>query len=103
MDREQKKIVKKVESLAWALIFIWLGVYLFLDFEREGILAIGLGVILLLENYLRHFFSISWSKLWTGMGILFILFGVLDFFDLALFPFLLIGCGLLILYRYVFK
>jgi hypothetical protein len=101
MDDGQKKLVKRLEALSWATIFIWLGIFLLLKLERDGILALGVGSIILGENTLRKYFELEISKFWIAMGLLFLVFGVLDFFNLAYFPIFLIVCGILIILRYV--
>lgn len=103
MGLNQKDIGKKIDALGWALLFIWLGVYFGMNVHREGLFSLGLGSILVFENALRRWAGVRVSRFWLVMGFLFLLVGMLSYFDVSLLPGLLILCGLGILYRYVLR
>ena len=101
MEDLDKSISKRLDALGWALFFIWLGVYLFLDIEQNGIFSLVLGIIIFFENALRKYLDAPTSKFWIIMSILFIVTGVLGFYNINLLPMLLILCGILIFIRSV--
>jgi hypothetical protein len=70
---------RKLETLAWGLLFIWLGVWWSIT-ENSGILpagtgAIGVGMILLGLNGARWLKGISINVCSTALGIMFLILG----------------------------
>jgi len=95
-------LAKRFDALGWSLFLIWLGIYFLLPEQKNGVFSIGLGIILLAENALRKFYRLHVSRFWLVMGGLFLALGGVELFGFRLFPLLLIFCGLMVLYRYVF-
>ncbi|MDH3254839.1 MAG: hypothetical protein OEM62_07610 [Acidobacteriota bacterium] len=87
-------IAKTLESLGWALFFIWVGMALLLD-VGWGVGLLGVGVITLLGQAARKYFGLQLEGFWALVGLFFIMGGVWELFEIAvpLLPLLLIGAG----------
>jgi hypothetical protein len=87
-------LAEKLESLGWALFFIWVGVALLLD-VGWGFALLGVGAITLLGQAARKCFALQLEGFWALIGLFFIVGGVWDLFEITvpLLPLLLIGVG----------
>ena len=96
---------RNFDTLAWGAFFVWWGITELFSSLPEGIGAIGVGVILLGLNLVRSTKGIPTSGFTTVLGILALVWGVLELagvvlslpFELPVFAILLITLGLLLL------
>ena len=77
----EKHLSKAIQTYTLAAIFGWLGIW-FLLFDRAGTFALGFGLILFIENYLRNHYFLAFDKFWLYAAGGFGLLGVLDFFGI---------------------
>ena len=96
---------RNFEAIAWGALFIWWGVTMLFASLPEGISAIGSGLILVGANVARRQSGIPISRFSTTLGILAIVWGVLDLmgvflnlpFEIPVLAILLILLGVIIL------
>ena len=107
---ETRELDRTLDTVAWGTIFIWWGISA-LNFLPNGLDAIGFGLILLGLNAVRSLNHIPTSNFSIILGILALLWGVLDLvnlllplpFRLPVLPILLITLGLILLAREYFR
>ena len=89
---------KKLESAAWALFFIWIGVALFAH-VGWGTGLLGVGVITLGAQVARKYFTLKLEGFWVAVGFFFVAGGVWKLFNvqLGLLPILCIVAGVALL------
>lgn len=96
-------IKRNIDALAWGALFIWWGLTLLVTLPA-GVGLIGVGLILLAASAACYFQQIGVSAFTTIIGVLALVWGVLEFagtvlpYSLPVFPVLLIVLGLLILF-----
>ncbi|MBU7048215.1 MAG: hypothetical protein HXS54_17415 [Theionarchaea archaeon] len=94
----------RLEGMAWATFFILIGcVWLFesmYDFNLRGFVPIGIGVIFLSLNYIRSRVGIEMSSFTIVLGLIAIVYGVLERFfeDVELLPLLGIAIGVYLIF-----
>jgi hypothetical protein len=94
---------RNIDALAWGALFIWWGITLLVQLPA-GVGLIGVGLILLAANATRYFQGLRLSGFTTAIGVLALLWGVLELagtvlsFELPVFPIILIVLGLMILF-----
>ncbi|UCE66189.1 MAG: hypothetical protein JSU85_15300 [Candidatus Zixiibacteriota bacterium] len=88
----------RLDTIGWALFFIWVGIAFLLDFGF-GIGLVGIGVITLGVQIARTRHGLKTETFWIIIGILFILGGLWQLFepDIPIIPILLIVAGLIVL------
>ena len=102
MDNTQA-LNRSLETLAWGLLFIWLGIWWGIIGLREflpgGTGAFGIGLILLGLNGARWLKGISISLFSTSLGIFFLVLGGLKLARVVLHlpPFELPLCGIFLI------
>ncbi len=100
---ESMRINRNIDAIGWGALFIWWGITLLVKLP-SGIGLIGVGLILIAANAARYFQGIRMSGFSMTIGILALLWGVLEYLgtvlplDLPVFPILLIVLGLLVLF-----
>jgi hypothetical protein len=106
-DEQKGALNKRLESISWALFLIMIGGIWLVPEERvpEGTWLIGVGVIMLGLNGARYLSNIKTSKFTMVLGILALIFGISDFFNVnfPFFPILLIFIGAKIIFKVLIK
>jgi hypothetical protein len=100
-----KKSNRNFEAIGWGILFIWWGISVLMPSLPNGSVAIGTGLILLGVNAARMLSSVPISSFSTTIGILALVWGVLELvgvlvdlpFELPIFAILLIALGVIIL------
>jgi hypothetical protein len=85
----------RLDSVAWSLFFIWVGIAWIADWSL-GVGLMGVAVIILTEQAVRKFFHLGTEGFWLIMGVGIGVGGAWELADLQipLLPFLLISLGL---------
>jgi hypothetical protein len=88
----------RLDTIGWALFFIWVGVAWLADLGT-GIALLGIGVVTLGTQLLRKLVGIRVDVFWLVVGVLLVLGAVWDMLAvrLALLPLVLIAVGVLLL------
>ena len=88
----------KLETIGWALFFIWVGIAFLLKLGF-GIGLLGVGIITLGGQIARTYYKLKIEAFWVVIGILFLLGGFWELFEprLPLVPVVLIVAGLVML------
>lgn len=102
-----KTLDRRYEALAWAALFIWLGVRDFLHGLPVGTGLLGVGLILLGVNLARRLSNIPMKAVSTALGATALLAGSLILYlgrlgirvELPFFSLLLIAIGVVFLVR----
>ena len=91
-------LAERIDSVGWALFFIWVGISFLLD-VGWGVGLLGIGVIPLAEQAARKFFGLSVEGFWIVVGAIFVSAGLATLMeaDLPLLPILLIAAGIWVL------
>ncbi len=94
----QSKTADKLDAIAWASFFIWLGIALLFDFGY-GIGLLGVAVITLGAQLARKRLGIETEGFWIVVGLLFLIGGIWELLqiEVSLIPILFILVGVLIL------
>lgn len=89
---------RKLDSIGWALFFIWIGIALLAD-VGWGWGLIGVATIILAETAIRWFRKLNVGGFWIAVGLMFLAGGFWELFRVPwpLAPFLIIGCGIAVL------
>ena len=94
---------ERLEQIAWAFFLIVVGGLALLPdrYEPAGAWGFSVGLIMLGLNLARYFYGIKMSNFTLVVGSLFLLSGLSDYlgYDLPLFPIVLIGAGIVMIYR----
>jgi hypothetical protein len=101
-----KNISRNFDAIGWGALFIWWGISVLVTSLPVGTVAIGTGVILIGVNVARKLSGVPISRFSTTVGILALVWGVLELvgvllnlpFELPIFAILLIVLGLIILW-----
>jgi len=79
VDPQKAALNKRLETTAWGLFLVMLGVTLFLkDLLPDGVTSIGVGLIMLGLNAARYYNKIRMSGFTTVLGILSVIGGVVQ-------------------------
>jgi len=79
VDPQKAALNKQLETTAWGLFLVMLGVTLFFkDLLPDGLTSIGVGLIMLGLNAARYFNKIRMSGFTTVLGILSVIGGVVQ-------------------------
>ncbi len=104
--RVERSLNSKLEGIAWATFFILIGcVFLFesvYDFDLDGVVSIGIGVILLSLNYARSRVGIEVSTFTILVGLVLIALGITERFleDVNAFAVIVIIIGVYLIIHY---
>ncbi len=100
---ENARMSRSIDALGWGALFIWWGITLLVKLPA-GVGLIGVGLILLAASAARYFQQMHVSWFTTVIGVLALVWGIMEFagtvlpFTLPVFPILLIVLGLIILF-----
>ena len=85
---------KQMNTLGWALFFLWLGIALFMKFKLSTSL-IGIGVIILGLQIARRIYNLKVEVFWIVVGACLLVFNLFKIpeVDLPVIPILLIIFG----------
>jgi len=97
---------RNFETIAWGALFIWWGITALVPSLPDGTTAIGIGLILIVVNVARRLSNVPISSFSTTIGILALIWGVLELagvllslpFELPVFAILLIVLGAIVLW-----
>lgn len=79
VDPQKAALNKRLETTAWGLFLVMLGVTLFIkDLLPDGVTSIGVGLIMLGLNAARYYNKIRMSGFTTVLGILSVIGGVVQ-------------------------
>jgi hypothetical protein len=94
LSAEQEKFAKKLESAAWGLFSVWVGISFLLKLHM-GLGLLGIGVITLGAQVARIAHKLKLEWFWVAIGVIFVLGGIWDMATPAipLVPILLIIAG----------
>ena len=98
---ETKKLNQHYETITWGALFLWVGVRDLLPGLPVGTGLLGIGLILLSLNLVRHLSHIPLNRVSTAIGGVAVLIGVAEIFrawqgiqvELPLFSVLLVMIG----------
>ena len=96
---EKEALSKKLDAIGWAVFLIWVGFASLLDFGWAWG-PIGVAVIILGATVVRWRLNLKIEGFWIVVGLIFLIGGLWELFGISwpLAPFLIIGCGLAILW-----
>jgi len=100
-----KNINRNFDAIGWGALFVWWGISLMLPSMLNGVVPLGTGLILIGVNIARKLAGLPMSGFSTTIGILAIVWGVLELvgvlvnlpFEIPIFAILLIVLGLIVL------
>lgn len=97
-SEKRRGLAAKLDSLGWALFFIWVGAALLLDLGW-GVGLLGVGIITLGGQVARKYFGLRLEGFWAIVGIIFVLGGVWELYGITvpLLPLLLIAAGVAVI------
>jgi hypothetical protein len=101
-----KNLTRNYDAIGWGALFIWWGISVLVTSLPVGTVAIGTGVILIGVNLARKLSGVPISRFSTTVGILALVWGVLELvgvllslpFELPIFAILLIVLGVIVLW-----
>jgi hypothetical protein len=87
----------------WGLLLIWIGVSLLAGLGW-GIGLLGVGMILLVEQFARRYLAMKLEGFWIAVGLVFVIGGVAELlnFHISLIPVACIVAGAALLLSVVF-
>lgn len=96
--------MKKLDSLVWGFLFIWIGIALFTAIGW-GIGLLGVGAILLCEQVARKYLGGSIEIFWIVVGTVFVTGGVSDLSNIhiSLIPVACVVAGVALLLSTLFE
>jgi hypothetical protein len=85
---------RKLEAAGWGLVFIWIGIALFVH-VGWGMGLLGVGIITLGAQLARKYFDLKLEGFWIAVGFLFVVGGICKLFNahLGFVPILCIVAG----------
>ena len=88
-------LAERLDSLGWALFFVWVGAAALLLDVSWGVGLLGVGVITLGGQAARKYVGLQMEDFGALVGSFFLIGGVWELFEItvALLPLLLIGAG----------
>ncbi len=100
-----QNISRNFDAIGWGALFRWWGISLMVPSLPNGIAPLGTGLILIGVNIARKFAGLPMSSFSTTIGILAIVWGVLELvgvlanlpYEIPIFAILMIVLGLIIL------
>ncbi|MDU8914224.1 hypothetical protein [Aestuariicoccus sp. MJ-SS9] len=99
MADEQERLSQKLDAVGWALFLIWVGFAFLFDFGWAWG-PIGIAAIIFGEAVVRLRLNLKIEGFWIVVGLMFLVGGLWELFKIPwpLAPFLMIGCGLAVLW-----
>jgi len=99
-------ISRNFDAIGWGALFIWWGISVLVTSLPVGTVALGTGVILIGVNVARKLSGVPMSRFSTTVGILALVWGVLEMvgvllslpFELPVFAILLVVLGVIVLW-----
>jgi hypothetical protein len=91
-EKQQDALDDKLDLIGWGLFLIWIGIAFWLD-VGIGVGLIGVGAIILGEQVSRRFLGLCVEGFWITVGLLMVLSGVWQAYDVNM-P---LGSGILVL------
>jgi hypothetical protein len=106
---ETKNSKYDIDAIGWGVLFVWWGFTEWVHFLPAGSGLIGMGLILLSLNAIKTFTGVRPDGFSITIGILVLVWGLLKLaevslslpYELPVFAILLIGLGLIVLFREV--
>ncbi|UCE05202.1 MAG: hypothetical protein JSW07_16505 [bacterium] len=95
---QKTDLAKKLDVAGWGLFFIWIGIAFLANFGFAlGLL--GVGIITLGGQAAHKYFDLKIEGFWVVVGLLFVIGGIWDLFELKLplVPILIILAGIVLL------
>jgi hypothetical protein len=106
-EKIDKKSQDKFESIGWGLFLVLLGITWIVpkSLLADGVLYIGIGIILLGFCYFKHRSGYKFSKFTLYLGLCALVLGFADYFDvdIPLLPLVLIFWGLSMIFSFYKK
>ena len=95
----EKDLAQKLDSIGWALFFIWLGVSFLADLG-VGYGLLGVGIITIGMQFVRRVYALKAQGFWLVIGLLFIIGACGEIFEveIPIVPIVLILAGISIIY-----
>ena len=102
-DPAKSEMARRIDSMAWALFFIWIGLAVLADMPW-GWFFVGVGIVIFGAELARRQAGLKLQAFWLTCGAVFLAGGVWTLLKLPwpLAPILLILLGLILLGRVVF-
>ena len=96
---ENEALSKKLDTIGFAVFLIWVGLASLLDFGWAWG-QIGVAAIILGATAVRWRLNLKIEGFWVVVGLMFLIGGLWEMFNISwpLAPFLIIGCGLALLW-----
>jgi len=96
---ERNALSQKLDAIGWGLFFIWMGIAFLLD-VGWGWGLLGIAAIILGEALIRRNRNLKVEGFWIVVGFMFLTGGIWELYQVPwpLAPFLIIGCGLAVLW-----
>ncbi|MCP4316039.1 MAG: hypothetical protein GY789_08480 [Hyphomicrobiales bacterium] len=96
---EKDALSQKLDAIGWALFLIWVGIASLADIGW-GWGLLGVAAIILGETAFRWNLDLNIEGFWVVVGLMFLAGGLWELFQVSwpLAPFLIIGCGLTVLW-----
>jgi hypothetical protein len=96
---ERHELSAKLDSVGWALFFMWVGIAFLAD-VGWGWGLLGVGIIILGEAAVRRYLALKIEGFWVVCGLMFLVGGLSELFMVPwpLVPILLILCGMVVLW-----
>jgi hypothetical protein len=96
---EKSELTRRLDSIAWAAFFIWIGIAMLLAISW-GWFLVGLGILILAAQLARSQANIKVEGFWVAWGAVFLIGGLWTVLNLAswpLVPIVLILLGVVLL------
>jgi hypothetical protein len=98
MDNERDRLARQLDTVGWAVFFIWIGVALLAD-VGWGWGLLGVAAIVLCGELIRRFKGLPVQGFWISVGLMCLVIALWELFAISwpLVPLLIIGFGLVLL------
>ncbi len=95
---QRKRAAHELDTAMWGLLLIWIGISLLAGLGW-GIGLLGVGIILLVEQFARRYLAIRLEGFWLVVGLVFVIGGVAELLDfhISLIPVACIVAGMALL------
>lgn len=97
---DQDKGLRQIDSAAWAVFFIWVGVVMLAGLPWDWFL-VGVGVLILGAQILRRQWNLKIDTFGVVIGLIFLAAGIWDLLSMPwpLMPIILIAVGAYLLWK----